>query len=417
MIDDPAVADRLSQDLADLRIQRDVPRPPSPLPRIAAIVLALAAVGAAIYFVAVPRLKSQIFKTEVAATEIALVSPAQASITVTSTGYVVPQTVSKIGAKASGRVSRVTVKEGDTVKAGDVIAQLEDANQKAAIASATSKVLVARAQADTARANVADMNQQVARERALVEHGAVGRASLEDLEAKQASLGEQVKAADAQARAAQSEVDTLRTSLQDLTVISPISGTVVTKPVEAGELVGPGLGTREVAEIADFKSMLVETDVPEARLHLAKVGGPAEIVLDAYPEKRFRGQVVEFGQRVDRAKATVTVKVKFVDAMDGVLPDMAARVSFLSQELSADAVKEPPKIVVPANALVDRAGAKVVFVMDNGKVHIVPVKVGAPVGSSGFELIDGPRPGTKVVSEPAPDLADGADVKEKGAES
>ncbi len=408
------MADPLSEDLASLRIQRDVPRPPSRVRRAAFGLASVGAVGAAVYLVAIPRLKTQIFKTEVTTTEIALISPAQASVTVTSTGYVVPQVISKVGARVSGRLAKVNVKEGDAVKAGDVIGQLEDADQRASVASAMSKVTVAKAQADTARANLADIDQQVARERTLVEHGAVGRAALEDLTARQASLREEVKAADAQARAAQAEVDTLRTNLADLTVVSPISGTVVSKPARPGELVGPG--TQEVAEIADFSSMLVETDVPEPRLHFVKIGGPAEIVLDAYPDKRFRGQVVEFGQRVDRSKATVTVKVKFVDSMEGVLPDMAARTSFLSQELSAEAVKEPPKLVVPVSALADRAGAKVVYTEEGGKVHMVPVKVGGPVGGSGLELLDGPPAGTKVVSDPPPELADGADVKEKGSD-
>jgi len=407
------MADDLSHDLASLRIQRDAPPAPRPFVRIAVVLVTLAGIAAGVYYLLVPRVASQLWKAEVQTTEIALISPAQASITVTSTGYVVPQTISKVGAKTSGRVAKVNVKEGDTVKAGDVIAVLDESNQRAAIAAGVSRVAVAKAQADTARANVADLNQQVAREKRLVESGAIGRASLEDLEARRASLATQIAAADAQAGAAQSEVNTLRTTLQDLTIVAPISGTLVSKPVEVGELVLPG--SREVAEIADFKSLLVETDVPEARLHLVRIGGPCEIVLDAYPDKRFRGQAVEFGQRVNRSKATVIVKVKFVDAMDGVLPDMAARVSFLSQELDAKAIKDPPKKVVPASAIADRGGAKVVFVVEGGKVRMVPIKVLGPVGS-GLELGEGPEPGTKIVSAPSPELTDGREVKEKGNE-
>ena len=87
-------------------------------------------------------------------------------------------------------------------------------------------------------------------------------------------------------------------------------------------------------EIADFTTLMVETDVPEQRLHQVKMGGPAEIVLDAFPNRRYRGKAVEVTPKVNRAKATVTVKVAFVDENEGVLPDMAARVSFLSGELS-----------------------------------------------------------------------------------
>lgn len=418
----------LSQDLASLRIDRGAPKKRSPWITAVVVLFVLGAAALGAYSVLLPKLKAQFFKTEVSVTEIALVSPAQAQVTVTSTGYVVPQTISKVGAKVSGRVAKVNVKEGDTVKAGAVIATLDQADQQSSVAAAESRVAVARAQAATARANLADMNQQVERERRLVASGAMGRASLEDLEAKQKSLEEQVHAAEAQSHASDSEVGTLRANLQDFTIVTPIGGTIVSKPVEAGELVGPG--TREVAEIADFGSLLVETDVPEGRLHLVTIGGPTEIVLDAYPEKRYRGQTVEFGQRVNRAKATVTVKVKFVDAdgtsrdssgrgshqAEGVLPDMAARVSFLSKAVDADAIKAPPKKVVPASALAERGGAKNVFVIESGKLKMMPVTVGAAVGSGGFELVEGPPPGTRVVQNPDPALADGMDIKEKGGD-
>src|SRR5262249_18700789 len=152
---------------------------------------------------------------------------------------------------------------------------------------------------------------------------------------------------------------------------------------------GPGeqVGQQQeaIAEIADFKTLLVETDVPEGRLHLIKLGSPAEIVLDAYPSRRYRGEAVEVGKRVNRSKATVVVKVKFVDTTENVLPDMSARTSFLAEKLDESQMKEAPKKVIPASALADKAGAKVVWVVDQGKLRMVPVKVGAAMGSS-FEL-------------------------------
>ena len=404
------MADPLSSDLASLRIDRGAPSASRSYTRALLILAVLAALAAVVYAVAVPRLKGEIFQEEVSVSEVTMVSPVQSTVTVTSTGYVVPQVISKVGAKIAGRVARVLVKEGDTVKAGDVIAQLDDADQRSAIAAAVSRVAVARAHAQTARANLADMDQQVRREQALVSTGAAGRATLEDLQAKQKSLDEQVKASDSEASASQSDVDTLETNLRDRTIVSPIDGTVLTKPVEVGEMVLPA--GNPVAEIADFKSLLVETDVPEARLHLIKTGSPAEIVLDAYPDRRYRGEVVEFGKMINRAKATLVVKVKFVDSMDDVLPDMAARVGFLTQPISKDSLSEKPKRIVPAAAVVDRDGSKCVFVVADGKVKLTPVKLGPPA-PGGLELVDGPPAGTKIVSSPRPELLDGQSVKEK----
>lgn len=406
------VSDQLSSDLASLRIQRDVdPDRRSPLVKVAVTLVILGACAAGVVY-GYPLAEARIFKTEVASTEISVVSPVQSSITLTSTGYVIPQIISRVGAKVPGRVAKVNVKEGDVVKAGDVLVVLEDADQKSAIGAAGSRVGVGRARAEAARASLAEIELQAERQKTLVEKGVVGKAVLDDLNAKKRSLQEQVKAAEAEARASSSDVEVLRVNLKDRTIIAPIDGTVITKPVELGELVGPASA---IMELADFNSLLIETDVPEGRLHMVKLGSPCEIVLDAYPSKRYRGQAHEIGKRVNRAKGTVPVKVKFVDTMENVLPDMSARTSFLAQELSAEAMKEAPKRVVPAAAVVERAGGKVVFVIESGKVKMAPVKVGEAIGSS-YELLDGPAPGTRLVSAPAADLADGQRIKEKGAD-
>lgn len=406
------MADQLSSDLASLRIERDTPRASrGGVLRSIAIVVVVLGAGAAGIAAGYPYFEAKVFKANVEVTEIAVVSPAQASVELTSTGYVVPQRVSKVGSKVAGRIAKVMIKEGDTVEAGQIIAELEDSDQKAALQTAKSRVATARARAQTARANVSEVEGQVTRERRLADAGVAPKATAEDLEARAKALREQVKAADAEVKAAQAEVNALEVNLEYTIVTAPISGTVIGKPVEAGELVG-GLQPGSIAELADFTSLLVETDVPEGRLHMVKPDAPCEIVLDAFPGKRHRGKVVEVSPRVNRAKATVTVKVAFTDAMDGVLPDMAARVSFLTEELDAKEMEAPPKHVVPAGAVADRGGTKVVFVLDGDKVRMKPVTLG-PTFGNGFELVEGPPPGTKVIKDPAPTLEDGQKVKQE----
>ncbi|MCC6554878.1 MAG: efflux RND transporter periplasmic adaptor subunit [Polyangiaceae bacterium] len=403
------MADQLRSDLESLRIQRDVdPDRRSPLRTAALVVVTLGVLGAGAAAL-VPRLQAAVFKTEVATTEVALVSPAQASITVTSTGYVVPQLVSNVGAKVPGRIAKLLVREGDVVKAGDVIAELDDSDQRSAIAAAQARVAAARARATAARAGLAEIEGQIAREKALVEKGVTGRAAMEDLGARLKALDESAKASEAEVKALAAEVESQRVALTDRKIVAPISGTIVSKPPEVGEVV---FIERPIAEIADFGSLMVETDVPETRLSMIEPGKPCEIVLDAYPSKRFRCSTHEIGRRVNRAKATVPVKVKFAEPADKVLPEMSARVSFLAQALSDEAMKEPPKRVVPESAVVDRLGAKVVFVVDQGRVKMVPIKVGG-AAPGGLELLDGPAPGTRLVASPPADLADGQKIKEK----
>ena len=373
------------------------------------LVLALIGVGG---YVVYRQLEGSIMKQEVKTTEVALISPSQAEVQVTATGYVTPQRTSKVGSKLPGRIAKVFVKEGDDVVEGQVIAQLEDAEQKSAIVAASSRVGVAQARVATARANLAEVSQQVEREKALVASGAVGKSNFDNLVARESALRTAVSAAEAEAMSAGADVGTFGVGLKDRTIVTPIAGRVVTKPATIGEFVG-GVGNPvPIAEVVDFKTMMVETDVPEARLHLVKLGSPAEVVLDAYPNKRYRGIAKELGNRVNRAKATIVVKVAFADDIEGVLPEMSARVSFLSKAISDDALKEAPKRVVASEAVVDRGGQKTVFAIESGKLRAMPVKVGGPVGGSAVELLDGPAPGTKVVAKPTAETSDGQRIKE-----
>jgi RND family efflux transporter MFP subunit len=412
------MADRLTTDLAALKIDRAAPAPRSGgggLGRFTWLLVVAVLAGAG-YVFGLPYLQSTVFKTEVAVTEIAVVSPAQASIELTSTGYVVAQAVSKVAPKVFGKVVKANVKEGQVVKAGDVLFELDPIDQQASIATAASQTAAARARAQTARANLNEARQQLVRAETLSKEGVSPKAIADDLTARVASLEEMVKASDAEARASQAAVSALGVTLDGFTVRAPIGGTIVNKPPEVGEMVGPqpaGIAAdMGGVEIADFSTLMVETDVPEQRLSQVKIGGPCEIVLDAYPTRRIRGKAYEITPRVNRTKATVTVKVSFVDDSNGVLPDMSARVSFLTNELNAAELKAPPKTIVPGSAIATVAGAKMVYVLEDGRVRATPVTLG-PAFGSGFELVRGPSPGTRLVKDPPPELKDGQRIKEK----
>jgi RND family efflux transporter MFP subunit len=423
--------DPLSNDLASLKISGDAApaeRRGWVKPVLGLVLLAVLATGG--YRLAAPALEAKFFKAEVALGEILVVSPAAAAIDLTASGYVVPQRISKVASKVPGRVATIAVIQGQQVKAGDLLIELDPADEQAAVnasksraAAAAARAATAKAQAETARAEMAEVKLRAERERALADQGVSPGGVADDLQARVASLDRAVHAADAVAQAASAEVAAassetkmLETNVHNFRIVAPIDGTVLNKPPEVGEYVGPQPAGVSVdmggVEIADFKSLVVETDVPEQRLYLVKVGGPAEIVLDAFPQRRYRGETLEITPKVDRAKATVMVKVKFVDLAEGALPDMSARVSFLQSAVDADAIKAPPKNFIPAEAVIERSGAKMVFVADGEVVHLTPIQLGVDMGR-GFELISGPAVGSKVVLNPPATLADGQRIKER----
>ncbi|MFO0554430.1 MAG: efflux RND transporter periplasmic adaptor subunit [Polyangiaceae bacterium] len=403
------MSEQLSRDLASLRIDRSGPKPPNRFLRALLVLSLLGAIGWGANKVGRPYVESQLFKTEVGVTEISAISPTQASVDLTSTGYVVPQKTARVGAKVVSRIIKTELREGQLVKQGDVLFELDGLDQEALIASAKARAAAAGARIATARAQRAELELELGRQEKLLESGAVPKGPVDDLRMRLASSDALIKAAEAETAAAYAEVEALKVGLKNLTITSPIDGVIALKPAALGDITNPAM---PLADMFDPASLVVEVDVPEARLALAKPGGPCEISLDALPAERFKGLVVEVGPRLNRAKATALVKVRFVKPPELLRPEMSARVSFLQSELDEAALKAPPTIVVPASAVVDRGGAKAVFVLDGGKVRLVMVSLGDAMGA-GFVLRDGPPPGTRVVKDPPAELKDGQAVKEK----
>jgi multidrug efflux pump subunit AcrA (membrane-fusion protein) len=163
-----------------------------------------------------------------------------------------------------------------------------------------------------------------------------------------------------------------------------------------------------VVSMADMSTLEVEADVSESSLAKVHVGQPAEIVLDALPDVRFRGHISRIVPTVDRAKATVMTKVRF-DAIDPrVLPEMSAKVSFLSQEVTAE--QQKPLVAVASDAIVQRDGRNVVFVVRDGRAVEVPVTPGAKIGDTTAVAGD-VKPGEKAVAHPSPALRGGVAVE------
>ncbi len=365
---------------------------------------ALAGVAAWAY----PRLEAEVFKTTVRTGTIVDVSPSLALTSLTATGYVVAELKSKVGSNLPGRIAKLHVKEGSLVKQGDVLVELDAADHRGNVAASEARVASAQAKVASSRASLSELQTQEKRQRALLEQQAAARSVVEDLEGRVGTSKAEVAAAEAEVRSAQAQLALSRVNLGRTSITAPIDGTVITKPLEVGETIEM---ITPILELADLGSLVVEVDVPETRLSLIKLGGPAEISLDAFPGQRLRGKVREIGKRVNRSKATVPVKVEFADPNSGALPDMSARVSFLTEALDQKALAGPSKRVVPAKAIVKRSGRDVVFVVEDGKVKEEPVTLG-PKADDGVELMDGPAAGSKVVVDPPNTLASGQRIKE-----
>ena len=193
---------------------------------------------------------------------------------------------------------------------------------------------------------------------------------------------------------------------------APFDGVILSKSANVGDMVTPFSSATDskgaVVTMADMDTLEVEADVSESSLSKVKVGQPAEIVLDALPDARFLGHISRMVPTDDRAKATVMTKVRFDRIDPRILPEMSAKVAFLTQDVTAD--QQKPLTAIAADAVVQRDGRSVVFVVRDNVATAVPVTTGAKLGD--LVAITGElKSGDKAVQRPAPDLASGTRVK------
>ena len=329
-----------------------------------------------------------------------LSSPSQADAVLTASGYVVAQRKAAVASKATGRLERLNVVEGDRVKKGDIIARLEDGDIRASLDQA-------RANLKLNEADLKDANQWMGRAKTLLERGVSSQADYDGAEARH----NRVLAAIDVAKAA---VIGAEVALENTLIRAPFDGTVLTKSADVGEMVAPmaaSVSSRSaVVTMADMTSLQVEADVSESNIERIVANQPCEITLDAYPEVRYQGYVAKIVPTADRAKATVMVKVGFRSYDARVLPEMSAKVLFLTK--TAAAPKEPVRsiLTVPLSALASRDGKRVVFVIRDNRAAEILVTVGKEFGSH-TEITQGLSAGDRVITAVTDRIANGTVVK------
>lgn len=368
--------------------------------------LVLLALAGAAWFVSQPR------TVTVQTTPIVTTFPSQQFVVINSTGYVVAQRKAAISSKASGRLEWLGVAEGSRVKAGEIIARLDKSDVQAQAEGARANVQVARAALEQAKAEDRDAASSLKRTRDLIAQKFVSESALDQAKMRADRAVAGISSARAALAAAEAGARNAQVSVDYTVIRAPFDGIILSKSANVGDMVTPFSSAADskgaVVSMADMSTLEVEADVSESSLSKVKVGQPCEITLDALPDTRFRGTVSRIVPTVDRAKATVMTKVRF-DVIDSrVLPEMSAKVSFLSQPVTAE--QQKPLTAVHPDALVARDGKTAVFVVRDGKAVMVPVTPGTKIGE--LTAISGSvKTGDKAIVKPAPDLADGAQVK------
>jgi RND family efflux transporter MFP subunit len=333
-----------------------------------------------------------------------------------ATGYITARRQATVSTQITGTLTAVLFEEGDVVKAGQVIARLEDSALRAALASAEAQVQVTQAQVAQAQAQVGQAQADLQRQEELVRSGWISTQAAEVSRTAVKTTSAALEAARRQADAAQAGLKQARVNFDYTVVRAPFAGVITEKAAQVGEIVSPlsaggGFTRTGVGTIVDMESLEVDVDVSEAYIGQVQPGMPAQAVLDAYPDWRIPSHVIAIVPNADKGKATVKVRVALEQKDARVVPNMAARVSFLPAKTAAGAKAAPPKgVLLPAETIVLRDGKPAVFVVADGRATARPVTV-SPQDVGNMKLVsEGVKAGERVVVAPPADLRDGAAV-------
>ncbi len=448
----PADQEDLNQRLRSLKIDRTTAPPASPRIRppkllllAIAVLIVLAAMG---YFLFLSSPKT------ISVAEVTLESGGSSEVNtvLTVSGYVVAHHKIAVGAKVMGRVAWIGVEKGDKVQQGQVLVRLEDNDFRAQSNQARANLAAAQARLDQLRAGSRPQEKMKDRAGVLQAQAALTNAESEyertaklyragvsskaDLDrataqrdnaralvevARQSSAmtdigprAEEIRAAEAQVRQMKAALDYADTQLANTEIRAPVSGTILQRIVERGEMVSPSAfgesGARtSVVALADLNDLQIELDISQADFARLKMNQRAEIIPEAFPTLKYTGFIAEIAPEANRAKATVQVKVKVENPDEQLRPEMNARVNFLGEEKTSQA-KSAPRVLVPKAAVVRNDGNAFVFVVKGNRVAQRSVRLGDEAGEF-YYVLEGLSGGESTVTVGVNKLRDGDRVR------
>jgi RND family efflux transporter MFP subunit len=356
----------------------------------------------------------------------------------TASGYIVARREAIVSSKIQGRLSDLRVEEGSVVREGEVLARLENADfvasverSRAQVQQAEAAIGSAAAAVQRAKADLAEAHRQLGVAERLSSDKLLAVDSLDAAKSRvalaEAALGQasaDAQRTDAQRLQARADLLVSEAQLANTVIKAPFAGTVVRKMAEVGESVAPippgvniSTASGAIVALADLATLEMEADVSEANVAKLVEGQPAEVTVEAFPDKKFKSVLRQVIPTADRTKATVLTKVTLLEKDRNLKPEMSAKVTFLAEaapDAPAAAAPQKPVILVPATAVVTRDGGPRVFELVGGKVQ------GRAIATGGTRrdmviVTDGLAGTETLVARPPDTLTDGTAVTPKGA--
>ena len=400
--------------LNQLRIDRGSESAPSGRAWIwvtAALVI-LAAAGVAVWMWARP---TGVPVQVVAARAIAGDGAAAAGSILDASGYVVARRQATVASKITAKMVELEIEEGDHVKAGQIIAKLDDTNIRAVLNQASAQLDYAKASLTETQVNLTNAQRDYDRQKSLLQGHFVSQAAVDNaqtsVDALRAQLATQRSNVDVVARA----VSIAERNLDDTIVRAPFSGIVTVKAAQPGEMVSPvsaggGFTRTGIGTIVDMDSLEIQVDVNENFINRVRPAQQASAKLNAYPDWQIPAHVIAVIPTADRSKGTVTVRIALDQKDARILPEMGVRVSFLDNPAQEPGSKIAAGVTLPVNAVQGSGSTGTVFVAHGDTVEQRAVRLGAGSGDN-ITVLSGLAAGERVAVGDFAQLKDGAKIR------
>jgi HlyD family secretion protein len=392
--------------LSDLRIEGKARRTKRSSGMWFVLVLILAGAGAVVWW------RTQIWAPEVR-TAIATAADAGPKTVLNASGYVVARRSATCGSKVTGKVTDVLIAEGMRVKAGDVLARLDDSDTVASLNLAKAQLVAARAATEQIKVQLDLAERTLVRETLLAKTKVETDLGFDQAKASANGFKAQLNLQQAQIAVAERQVAVWQAQEDDEIIRAPFSGVITTKDAQPGEMISPlatpgGFNRTGLCTIVDEDSLEIEVEVNEEHLNKVTPGQTVIATLDAYTNWPIQATVFKIIPTADRNKGTVKVRIKFKDKDPRILNQMEVRAAFLEPNQNAP---RRQGVLVPRLALQDKGGDEFVWIVKDGHAQRRTITVADYVGDQVL-VSAGLKAGEAVVVDNHADLSEGARIQQ-----
>ena len=318
------------------------------------------------------------------------------------TGELRPLAQVNVGPKISGRLKTVLVDNGDYVQKGQLLATIDDEELEQQVNRARAAIRVAEAGVKQDKATLENLKNQLRRNESLYADQLVSLQYVEDLRSQVLAGQAKIELGEAQVNQARAALKELEIQLEQTRLYAPMSGYVANRMLYPGALVTPSSSILSVLDLSQVKTIVA---APEQHLAKLKVGLPARVGVDAYPNESFSGTITRISPQLDPDTRTAEVEILIANRQMLLKAGMFVRAAVILRNIES--------VAIPRESLVTRENQHGVFVIEDGRAHYLPVQIG--VSQQGrVQVLNGVEPGLEVIAAGSQFLNEGDPVRLPG---